>query len=160
MRFTGILACCNSPGSVWLRTTCFAPDPGEVPVTLEQNRSSSLYVHSWTRERENHKVQLVQLHPQTVSFKTSVPWIRHLIYRMVPLLQLCHRPMPSTSPLLWLNPPTSPPHPPTLPVPSPTAKERKVLWWSWVTRVVLFKTTKNQRLLTSEDEKKKTYILE
>lgn len=73
--------------------------------------------------QENQRVQWAQLHPQTVSFKTSAPWIRHLIYSMVPLLQLCHAALylsPSLAQPAGLTPvPWIP-----LPVPSPGARGR------------------------------------
>lgn len=63
-----------------------------------RNRTGPVLLGSRVKPgQENQRVQWVQLHPQTVSLKTSAPWIRHLIYRMVPLLQLCH-------PALYLSP--------------------------------------------------------
>lgn len=84
-----------------------------------RNRTGPVLLGSRVKPgQENQRVQWVQLHPQTVSLKTSAPWIRHLIYRMVPLLQLCHPALylsPSLAqpagltPVPWIPPPL--PHP-------------------------------------------------
>lgn len=52
---------------------CAAAGTGEVPKRGEQNRSSSVHFLRKNRVGETQRVQSVQLHPQSVSFKTSAP---------------------------------------------------------------------------------------
>lgn len=52
---------------------CPAAGTGEVSVKGTQNTSSSVHFLSKNTARETQRVQLVQLHPQSVSLKTSAP---------------------------------------------------------------------------------------
>lgn len=55
---------------------CPAPGTGEVPAKKRPNRTGPVQFISTVktgRGRQTQRVQLVQLHPQSVSFKTSAP---------------------------------------------------------------------------------------
>lgn len=111
-------------GEVWLDSEGCVLLQDQVRFQSQWNRTGPVLLGSRVKPgQEDQRVQSVQLHPQTVSFKTSAPWIRHLIYRVVPLLQLCQ-------PALYLSPSLAQPAGLTpvpwipLPVPSPGARGR------------------------------------
>lgn len=108
---------------------CAAPGI-QVRFQSEPNRTGPVQFISTvkTERRETRRVQLVQLHPQSVSFKTSAPWIRHLIYPAAPSSASTSIPFPLLLLLLQPSPHPSRPSPPRLlPCLLSYTGERKVL---------------------------------
>lgn len=134
----------------------------QVRFQWKSNRTSPVQLISTVkteRGRETQRVQLVQLHPQSVSFKTSAPWIRHLIYRVAPSSARTSIPLPLHLSSSGWTPLPHPSHPSPLSPPlsllihPQRGRFCKGLWLPWWFSI---KTTMTQRALWFLNREKKT----
>lgn len=135
----------------------------QVRLQSQLNRTGPVqFISTVKTDRQRDLQGTVSAATSSVCFLQNIRCMNQTSYlQNSPLLHLCRHPIPAAPPsLLWLNFNIFPLLLDPLPASSPTARKRKALWRSLVTRVVHYKTAMIQRVLWLLDKKKHKKIYE